>query len=63
MVERQTESRNGMSGPRKGRRMWVAVVAAGLFLAVLAFVILRPVVDGLDGPETGPPEIVRPPAY
>ena len=61
MVERQVKPLNeGSKRPPKGRLTWMALGAVVLFFLALAFVVLRPVVDRRDGPETGTAQVNRP---
>ncbi|HWT52252.1 MAG TPA: hypothetical protein VN113_08745 [Caulobacter sp.] len=40
--------------------VWTAIAAIALFVVLLAFVILRPIVDRRDGPERGVPQVDQP---
>lgn len=51
---------SGTPRPGRGRMTWVGIAAIVLFAVMLAFVVLRPIVDRHDGPERGPPQVVQP---
>ena len=54
------EAKPGESGdarPPKGRMTWMALAGILLFAVLMLTVILRPVVDRRDGPETGAPAV------
>ena len=63
MVAREAKPINsGTVRPPKGRLTWMALVGVALFVIMLLMVILRPVVDRRDGPETGPVQVNTPAA-
>lgn len=61
MVTREVKPLNdGSARPPKGRMTWVGIAAMVLFAVMLAFLVLRPIVDRRDGPEHGVPQVNRP---